>query len=246
MGRNLKEWEKRIDDLLRDNYFSIFGMPSAKEDERAWAQNELRESGLLTIEYIFHLRRIISTMEYALEGANRRTYTLFEIVKRSPINCNYCMNARAIEQKDKCSEIDYDCVICKERYCPCRNCKNGSNFRWHIVPGQKPLDFGRMQKPLELYPGQCIPLREITPILPILIEHRYTREIVGGLYDAERDMFYFANNGDDNGGTWMDNEEQGTTWRPWLTFPTKKERDAAPWKEPSDEGLTEEELHEKA
>jgi len=243
MRDHLKKWEKRIDNLLRDRGFTICGLPSMyTEDDRAWAADELRHSDMLTMDYITRLRAIISIMEYALQSANDRVDALLDIVKHSSINCNHCMNARTIEQRDRCSEIDYDCVICKEAGCPCRNCKEGQNFIWHIIPGQTPPDYGQMQKPIELYQDR-VTLGNAVHIIPILIEHRFTKEIVGGLYDVRVDMFYFADNGDDSGGTWMDNEEQGRTWRAWLVYPTQKERDAAPWKEvPNNEGLTQEEL----
>ena len=228
----------------------ISDLPSMyTEDDRAWAADELRNSNMLTLDYIARLRAIISVMGCAMQSANGRIDALLDIVKHSSISCNHCMNERNIEQRDRCSEIDYDCVICKEAGCPCRNCKDGQNFIWHIacniVPGQTPSEYGQMQKPIELYQDR-VPLGNAVHIIPILIEHRFTKEIDGGLYDVRVDMFYFADNGDDSGGTWMDNEAQGRTWRAWLVYPTQKERDAAPWKELLDEGFTEEELHEKA
>ena len=241
MREKLKKWERRIDDLLRDRGFTVCGLPDGyTEDDRVWAANELRHSSMLTMDYIVRLRAIISIMEYALSSANGRIDALLDIIKHSSINCNHCMNARSIEQKDRCIEIDYDCVICKEAGCPCQNCKDGQNFVWHIVPGQTPPNYGQMQRPIELYQDR-VPLGNAVRTIPILIEHRFTKEIVGGLYDVSVDMFFFP---DEDGGRWLDNEGQGRTWRAWLVYPTQKERDTAPWKELLDEGFTEEELHE--
>lgn len=241
MRNNLKEWEKQIDDLLWDAGFTIRRLPDTyTEDDRAWAANELRDSNMLTLDYITHLRAMLSIMEHTLKTANNRIDALLDIIKHSPINCNHCINAASIERKNMCDEIDYDCVICKDANCLCRNCTDGHSFIWHVVPGQIPPDFGQTQKPIELYQDR-VPLGNAIHIIPILIEHRFTKEIVGGLYDAKVDMFFFP---DEDGGKWLDNEGQGRTWRAWLVYPTQKERDAAPWKELPDEGFTEEELHE--
>lgn len=86
-------------------------------------------------------------------------------------------------------------------------------------------------KPVELYPDKPMPLCDLMDMLPIFVEHRFTGEIVGSLYNTKKDMFLFF---DEDGEKWMDNEEQGQTWRAWLVYPSAEERAAAPWKELKD------------
>lgn len=126
----LKEWESRIEKLLCRHGVSIGKMPGSYEPSgRAWARREAEESGMLILDYVYRLRVIISTLEFALRRANARADALMDIVKRSENNCEHCKHTRESRMR-RCDEIDYDCVICKEGECPCRHCADGSGFVW--------------------------------------------------------------------------------------------------------------------
>lgn len=245
MRKPLHIWEKRIEAQLNERGYTISNMPeSYSPEDRAWVKEQISESGMLTLDYIGRLRAIISIMERALQASNSRVGALLDIVRKSQSNCSHCMHERTPDMSDRCIDVDFECMICREAGCPCRDCMDGSNFVWHIVPGAKVTQKGfakPMQEPVELYPGKYLPLEGLTNMLPIYIEHRFTCEIVGGLYDPKMDMFCFTSEG---GGDWLDNEGQGVTWRAWMGYPTRRERDVAPWKKLPDEGFTEEELHE--
>lgn len=237
IGRN--EEEARIDRLLRRARWTIAHLPMQyTPEERVKAMARVGESGMLVFDYVLRLEGIIDAMEQALAESLDRTEAMEAIVRVSRENCESCLHARNEKRAAKCADVDCDCIICPLTDCPCRNCRDGSGYVWN---GECRV----LQKPIELYPGKHVPLYDVVRVLPIFIEHRYTKDIAGGLYDSQRDMFYFSDTGDDDGGRWLDNEEQGETWRAWLVYPTQKDRDAAPWKEvPNNEGLTEEELHE--
>ena len=83
-----------------------------------------------------------------------------------------------------------------------------------------------MQKPLLLKPGMDAECDD-NGLVPFYIEHRYTVEINAGIYDTRNDQLFY-----DMGeamSEWIDNEEQGKTWRAWAAMPTDEERAAAKW-----------------
>lgn len=100
----------------------------------------------------------------------------------------------------------------------------------------------RMQKPLDLHPGNCHLKSDDNGITPIFIEHRFTNNICAGVYCEALDVFCYLHGflspeiTNDISG-WFDNEEQGQTWRCWERYPTEEEREAAPWAELRGEGL---------
>lgn len=127
----LKEWEIRLEKLLCRHGVSIGKMPeNYGSSGRAWARREAEGSGMLILDYIYRLRAIISTLEFALRRANARADALLDIVRRSDANCEHCKHTRD-SRTHRCDEVDYDCVICKETECPCRNCIEGSGFVWN-------------------------------------------------------------------------------------------------------------------
>ena len=83
-----------------------------------------------------------------------------------------------------------------------------------------------MQKPILLKPGMDAECDD-NGLVPFYIEHRYTVEINAGIYDTRNDQLFY-----DMGeavSEWIDNEEQGKTWRAWAARPTDDERAAAKW-----------------
>lgn len=89
-----------------------------------------------------------------------------------------------------------------------------------------------MQRPLKLTWGMLEECDD-NGLVPFFMEHRFTGEINAGIYDSRNDMLHYDMGEAES--DWIDNEEQGKTWRAWARRPTDEERKMAMWEGVSDE-----------